>query len=406
MDKKVTVSVRVAAGGGAGRPGRRGGVPRRPGGTRARERRDRGRHQHRHGHRRRPRAVVPDQLAFDLSVSVLRDDLDQALDDGNTAMQSVVDTLKASGVADKDVQTTDLSMNPEYEKREGSARRAQGLPGQPQRLGHRRGLRQGERHRHRRARAGGTGVRLNGLRLQVGDPDASLEPARTDAVEQARAKAEEYAAEAGRELGDIVTDQRGRPTSRRTVTSSPTAHAAADRVVPDPGRAAGPDREHRGGLRARVATPVAAPWRPRRARRARRHGPAAASTRRRAAASGLDGRRQGGLLERHPRDADAVALGHRRADQQGAVAVAAHVEEDAREVLAAGEHGVGDVVGEDLGQHPRRTRRTPRRSGPAGAGCRRGCCGRRCWPVRRRAGPPSRSRRPRRRAPPRGPRRR
>ena len=52
--------------------------------------------------------------------------------------------------------------------------------------------------------AGGTGVRLNGLRLQVGDPDGSLEPARTDAIEQARAKAEEYAADAGRELGEIV----------------------------------------------------------------------------------------------------------------------------------------------------------------------------------------------------------
>ena len=66
--------------------------------------------------------------------------------------------------------------------------------------------------------AGGSGVRLDGLRLQVGDPDGSLEPARTDAFEQARAKAEEYAANAGRELGEIVrisevTDQ---PYDRRT----------------------------------------------------------------------------------------------------------------------------------------------------------------------------------------------
>ena len=66
--------------------------------------------------------------------------------------------------------------------------------------------------------------------------------------------------------------------------------------------------------------------------------------------AGLDGRRQGGLLERHARDAGALALGHRGADQQGTVPVAAHVEQDAREVLAAGEHGVGDVVGEDLRQ--------------------------------------------------------
>ncbi len=150
-------------------------------------------------------AVVPDELAFDLSVSVLRDDLDQALDDGNTAMQAVVDTLKTSGVADKDVQTTDLSMNPEYTRPK---------KGQPPVL-------TGYRVSHSVSvtvedfdkasdivtaalNAGGAGVRLNGLRLQVGDPDGSLEPARTDAIEQARAKAQEYADNAGRELGEIV----------------------------------------------------------------------------------------------------------------------------------------------------------------------------------------------------------
>jgi uncharacterized protein YggE len=150
-------------------------------------------------------SVVPDQLAFDLSVSVLRDDLDQALDDGNAAMQAVVDTLKAAGVADKDVQTTDLSMYPEYDRTK---------KGQPQTL-------RGYRVSHSVSvtvedldkaseivtaalNAGGSGVRLNGLRLQVADPDGSLGPARSDAVDQARAKAEEYAAEAGRELGEVV----------------------------------------------------------------------------------------------------------------------------------------------------------------------------------------------------------
>jgi uncharacterized protein YggE len=151
-------------------------------------------------------AVVPDQLAFDLSVSVLRDDLDKALDDGNTAMQAVVDTLKSSGVADKDVQTTDLSMNPEYTPRK------KGQP--PVLIGYRvtqsvavtvEDFDKASAIVTAALNAGGSGVRLNGLRLQVGDPDGSLEPARTAAVDQARAKAEEYAAHAGRELGEIVT---------------------------------------------------------------------------------------------------------------------------------------------------------------------------------------------------------
>ena len=150
-------------------------------------------------------AVVPDQLAFDLSVSVLRDDLDQALDDGNTAMQSVVDTLKSAGVADKDVQTTDLSMNPEY---------ARPQKGQPPvltgyRVSHSVSVTVEDFDRASAIvtaalTAGGAGVRLDGLRLQVGDPDSSLEPARGDALDQARAKAEEYADNADRELGEIV----------------------------------------------------------------------------------------------------------------------------------------------------------------------------------------------------------
>jgi uncharacterized protein YggE len=52
--------------------------------------------------------------------------------------------------------------------------------------------------------AGGSGVHLDGLRLQVADPDGSLAPARSDAMAQAQSKAEEYAEKAGGELGDVV----------------------------------------------------------------------------------------------------------------------------------------------------------------------------------------------------------
>ena len=172
-------------------------------------------------------AVVPDQLAFDLSVSVLRDDLDQALDDGNTAMQAVVDTLKSSGVADKDVQTTDLSMYPEYDrKRKGQPPVLTGY-----RVSHSVSVTVEDFDKASAIvtaalNAGGSGVRLDGLRLQVGDPDSSLEPARRDALDQARAKAEEYAANSSRELGEIVriSEVTDEPYYRDEL-----AYAAADR---------------------------------------------------------------------------------------------------------------------------------------------------------------------------------
>ena len=176
------------------------------------------------------------------------------MDDGNTSMKAVIDTLKASGVADKDVQTTDLSMNPEYQKEKGQPARLTGYRVSQTVSVTVEDFDKASDIVTAALTAGGSGVRLNGLRLQVGDPDGSLEPARTAAMEQAREKAEEYAAEAGRELGDVVTISEpsgNRPPQRRP--RPPWSGRGPECCVLVPGRTAGPDRERRGGLRAQVA---------------------------------------------------------------------------------------------------------------------------------------------------------
>ena len=146
-------------------------------------------------------SVVPDQLALSLGVEATRPDLDAALDATSTAMKDVVDTLVAQGVDQKDVQTTDLSMYPVYSRK-------------PRTLtGYRvnqsvsvvvRDLTQASDVVTAAVAAGGSGVHLDDLRLRVGDPEASLEPARSAAYEQARAKAEEYAGDVGADLGEVV----------------------------------------------------------------------------------------------------------------------------------------------------------------------------------------------------------
>jgi uncharacterized protein YggE len=57
--------------------------------------------------------------------------------------------------------------------------------------------------------AGGNAVRLGSVRLQIGDPDAVLREARTDAFDEARAKAQQYAAASGRRLGEVVSVREG-----------------------------------------------------------------------------------------------------------------------------------------------------------------------------------------------------
>ncbi len=149
-------------------------------------------------------SVVPDQLAFDVGVGITRDDLNTALNDSNAAMKQVIDTLVAAGVDEKDIQTTDLSMNPIYSHRRGEPTVFKGYRVDQTVSVVVEDLAKASDIVSAAVGAGGTGVRLNGLRLQVGDPEAALSPARSDAFEQARAKAEEYAAETGHELGEVV----------------------------------------------------------------------------------------------------------------------------------------------------------------------------------------------------------
>ena len=55
------------------------------------------------------------------------------------------------------------------------------------------------------ADAGGNAVRISGIKLGVSDPDAVLGQARKDAVDEAKAKAQEYADATGETLGKVMS---------------------------------------------------------------------------------------------------------------------------------------------------------------------------------------------------------
>ncbi len=177
-------------------------------------------------------SVVPDQLGFDVSVQVTRDDLNTALNDGNAAMQAVVDTLKAAGVPDQDVQTTNLSMDPQYTHRRGQPSTFRGYRVSETVSVVVEDLARASEIVTAAVNAGGTGVRLDGLRLQVGDPEAAVKPARADAFEQARATAEEYAADAGLELGEVVKISEDADQSYSYDERASAAYAADSASIP------------------------------------------------------------------------------------------------------------------------------------------------------------------------------
>lgn len=150
-------------------------------------------------------SAVPDQMSFAVHVNLTRPDLDDALAAANATMSRVLAALAERGVEKADVQTTGLSMDPVYRYHSYDP---------PTLVGYRvaeharalvRDLKAGGGAVTAAVEAGGNDVRVDGLRLLVGDDAAVMEQAREAAVEEARAKAEQYAAASGEELGEVVT---------------------------------------------------------------------------------------------------------------------------------------------------------------------------------------------------------
>lgn len=152
-------------------------------------------------------SAVPDQLSFTLTASAKRENLQDALEVSSQAMQKAQKTLKEYGVADEDLATTGLRMNPEYDYPQS---------GPPVLTGYRvtqkarvsiDDLSAGGEAIAAVVRSGASTVKVDGIRLEVADADAVLAQARDDAVQEAQSKAEQYAAAAGVELGGVVSIQ-------------------------------------------------------------------------------------------------------------------------------------------------------------------------------------------------------
>ena len=149
--------------------------------------------------------AVPDRLSFSLGVGLTRPALDTALGDTNRLMARVLRSLSPYGVERADVQTTGLQMYPVYDYHQYAPPTIRGYRVSQQASVLVKELAQGGRAVSAAVTAGGNAVRVSNISLRVGDPEATMKKARDAAVVQATAKAEQYAAATGQELGDVVS---------------------------------------------------------------------------------------------------------------------------------------------------------------------------------------------------------
>jgi uncharacterized protein len=161
---------------------------------------------------------VPDQVSFGVAATAKRLELEDALAASNATMKRVLAELGNHGVEKADVQTTGLSMHPEYDYHSYSPPTLTGY-----RVTQRAAVKVDELAHAGAAigatvDVGGNGVRVSDIRLGISDPDRLMRQARDAAVESATAKAEQYAAATGQSLGDVVSIREvGQPAQRYQV---------------------------------------------------------------------------------------------------------------------------------------------------------------------------------------------
>lgn len=154
-------------------------------------------------------SIAPDMAIVNLSVTRMAETAQAALAQNNEAVRSVLDALKANGVADRDIQTGDFSIFPRYSDRQPTP---QNTNQQPVIIGYQVTNSLTVRVREL-SKLGGLidqsvklGVNQGGqITFTNHEPKAAYQNARRKAVEDAMEKAKTLAEAAGVTLGLVAT---------------------------------------------------------------------------------------------------------------------------------------------------------------------------------------------------------
>jgi uncharacterized protein YggE len=154
---------------------------------------------------------TPDMASFSAGVTSQGKTASEALSANSRQMTQVMAALKRAGIADKDIQTSNLSLNPVYSqpKRlpdgsyDSDARTIVAYEANNNVSVRQRKLEDMGKVIDALVNAGANQV--NGPNFTLSEPDAASDEARTDAMKQARARADLYARAAGLRVVRVVS---------------------------------------------------------------------------------------------------------------------------------------------------------------------------------------------------------
>lgn len=145
---------------------------------------------------------TPDELILNMGVQANAGSVSAALQQANQAVNKVTAALEAGGVKAADIQTSGLSIQPNYQ---GNSQVPVGYGVSEQISVTLRALDKAGANISAAAAAGGNATVINGVSLNINNDGPLLRNARAAAVRDAKARATQFASALGRPLGAVVS---------------------------------------------------------------------------------------------------------------------------------------------------------------------------------------------------------
>ncbi len=150
---------------------------------------------------------VPDLAVISAGVTTRSPTATGAIQDAADRMSKVLDALKHAGVSDRDIQTSNLNLEPQYRYENNQSPVLLGYSASNQVTVRFRDIRSSGKILDALVSAGAN--QINGPSLTIDKPDAALDEARSKAVAIGRARAELYARSLGLRVVRLVSISEG-----------------------------------------------------------------------------------------------------------------------------------------------------------------------------------------------------
>ena len=150
---------------------------------------------------------VPDVAIISAGVVTRQQTASAAIQENSSRMERVLAALKKAGVADRDVQTSSLNLNPEYRYAENQPPQLVGYTASNQVSIRFRDIRNSGKILDALVSEGAN--QINGPNLTIDKPEAALDEARQQAIANGKARAELYARSLGMRVARVVSVSEG-----------------------------------------------------------------------------------------------------------------------------------------------------------------------------------------------------